>query len=200
MRAQDSAIRDANHEIDRQLIREIAAGSGDALGRLYDRHAGTVFGLARRIVSQPDAAEEVVQDVFAQVWRHAGRYERERASVAGWIVMLTRTRAIDHLRARRARPDQGGGPDPVAMPNLAASGRDPESSTVSLQEAAAVRAGLEALPDAQRALIDLAYYEGLSHSEIAARPGTPLGTVKTRLRAAMMSLRERLTAAGSPAS
>lgn len=192
MRAQDSAIRDANQEIDRQLVREVAAGSGDALGRLYDRHAGVVFGLARRMLSQPEAAEEVVQDVFAQVWRDAARYERDRASVAGWIVMLARTRAIDRLRARRARPDVDAAMDPAAMPELSAPGRDPEWISVSLQEAAAVRSALEALPDGQRSLIDLAYYEGLTHSEIAERTGTPLGTVKTRLRSAMATLREKL--------
>ena len=99
-------------EADQRLVRDVAAGSTEALARLYDRHAGTVFGLARRILNRLEDAEEVVQDVFAQVWREAGRYERGRATVAGWVVMLARTRAIDRLRSRNARPDQRGADRP----------------------------------------------------------------------------------------
>jgi RNA polymerase sigma-70 factor (ECF subfamily) len=188
VRPPDTAIREAGTDVDRRLVDEVAAGSADALGRLYDRHAAAAFGLARRIVTQPEVAEEVVQDVFAQVWRDARRYAPDRASVAGWIVMLTRTRAIDHLRARRARPDLGQGVAVEAMPALSSGARDPEQAAVSTEEAARLRQALETLPEAQRSLVDLAYYEGLTHSEIAARTGTPLGTVKTRLRAAMQSL------------
>ena len=192
MSPHETAIRDANSEIDRRLVSEVAAGSADALGRLYDRHAPTAFGLARRIVTQPEVAEEVVQDVFAQIWRDAARYAQDRASVAGWIVMLTRTRAIDHLRARRARPDLGQGVPPESMPALSSGARDPEQTAVTTEEATLVRAALETLPEAQRSLVDLAYYEGLTHSEIAERTGVPLGTVKTRLRTAMLSLRASL--------
>jgi RNA polymerase sigma-70 factor (ECF subfamily) len=194
--AQDAVARDADLEIDRQLVDAIAAGSADALGRLYDRHAPVAFGLARRIVMQTEAAEEVVQDVFAQVWREAARYQRDRASVAGWIVMLTRARAIDHLRARRARPDLGAGATASPMPRLASNEQTPEDVAVSADDAARVRLALRDLPDTLRNVIDLAYYEGLTHSEIAARTGLPLGTVKTRLRSAMLSLREQL--AGTP--
>lgn len=192
MRPPDTAIRDANTEMDRRLVEEVAAGSAEALGRLYDRHAPAAYGLARRIVTQPEMAEEVVQDVFAQVWRDARRYTQDRASVAGWIVMLTRTRAIDHLRARRARPDLGQGVPAEAVPGLSSLARDPEQTAVSTEEAALVRTALETLPEPQRALVDLAYYEGLTHSEIAERTGVPLGTVKTRLRTAMMALRASL--------
>ena len=192
MSPHETAIRDANSEIDRRLVSEVAAGSADALGRLYDRHAPTAFGLARRIVTQPEVAEEVVQDVFAQIWRVAARYAQDRASVAGWIVMLTRTRAIDHQRARRARTDLGQGVPPESMPALSSGARDPEQTAVTTEEATLVRAALETLPDAQRSLVDLAYYEGLTHSEIAERTGVPLGTVKTRLRTAMLSLRASL--------
>jgi RNA polymerase sigma-70 factor, ECF subfamily len=185
-------------EADRQLIREVAAGSAEALGRLYDRHAAVAFGLARRIVMQPEAAEEVVQDVFAQIWRDAARYEANRASVAGWIVMVTRTRAIDHLRARRARPDLDRAVDTAAVPAIQSGGRDPEAVTLSAEEARIVRSALEALPEAQQSLIALAYYEGLTHTEIAERTGVPLGTVKTRLRTAMMTLRDKLKGVGDP--
>ena len=193
MAPQDSAIRDVNVEIDRELVRSAARGSTDALGRLYDRHAGVVYAMARRILAQQEDAEEVVQDVFSQVWRDAARYEAGRASVAGWIVMLARTRAIDRLRSRRARPDSNVGTDPDAGPVLAAGGPSPEQVTVSADDARRVRGALETLPENQRALVELAYYEGLTHSEIAERSGVPLGTVKTRLRTAMATLRGALS-------
>jgi RNA polymerase sigma-70 factor (ECF subfamily) len=178
---------------DRQILAAVAGGSADALERLYDRYAATAYGLARRILAQQDLAEEVVQDVFAQVWREAGRYDAARASVAGWIVLLTRTRAIDRLRARRARPDQDRSVDPGDVAPLAARERSPEQVAMSSEDAQAVRSALERLPDEQRALVTLAYYEGLTHSEIAALTGVPLGTIKTRLRAAMTTLRGVLT-------
>jgi len=183
---------DAMTEADRQLIRAVAAGSSEALGRLYDRHAAVVFGLARRILVRVEDAEEVVQDVFAQVWRDAGRYVPERATVAGWIIMLTRTRAIDRLRARKARPDQSQGTDPSLVAPLPAVGRDPEQVAVSEEDGRQVRRALEGLPPEQRMLVDLAYFEGLTQSEIAERTGVPLGTVKTRVRAAMATLRSVL--------
>jgi RNA polymerase sigma-70 factor (ECF subfamily) len=179
-------------ETDQHPVRAVAAGSADALSRLYDRHAGMVFGLARRILNHLEDAEEVVQDVFAQVWRDAARYERGRATVAGWVVMLARTRAIDRLRARRARPDQRAPVEPDAAPGLASRDVSPEEVSISSEDAREVRRALTTLPDSQRILVELAYYEGLSHSEIADRTATPLGTVKTRLRAAMATLREAL--------
>jgi len=179
--------------MDRELVRLIARGSSDALSRLYDRHAGVVFAMARRILSQQEDAEEVVQDVFSQIWRDASRYEAGRASVAGWIVMLARARAIDRLRARRARPDSNAPGDPDEGPVLTAGDPSPEQVTVSADDARRVRGALEVLPENQRALVELAYFEGLTHSEIAERSSVPLGTVKTRLRTAMASLREALS-------
>lgn len=182
----------AEAERDRQAIRAVAGGSGDAVAELYDRYGAAVYGLALRVLGQPDLAEEVVQDVFAQVWRDASRYDSSRSTVAGWIVMLTRTRAIDRLRARRARPDQAGAVDATAAVPLPSSQSTPETSTLSAEDTRLVRGALARLPDQFRSLIELAYYEGLSHSEIAARTGIPLGTVKTRLRNAMGTLRSVL--------
>jgi RNA polymerase sigma-70 factor (ECF subfamily) len=184
--------RDSAAQIDRGLVTAIALGSPEALGRLYDRHAGLVFALARRILARAEDAEEVVQDVFAQVWRQAARYQGERASVAGWIVMLTRTRAIDRLRARRARPDEDRGLEPTPAVATTPAALNPEGIAVSAENVRHVRAAFASLPDAQRALLELAYYEGLSHSEIATRTGVPLGTVKTRIRAAMDLLRQKM--------
>ena len=179
---------DAGAQADRELVSAIAGGSAEALARLYDRHAATVFGLARRVVSLVEDAEEVVQDVFSQIWRDAARYEAGRATVAGWIVMLTRARAIDRLRSRKARPDLGG-TDPDTAPPLVSADRNPEQVTLTAEDVRNVRGALTALPDAQRSLVELAYYEGMTHAEIAERTGVPLGTVKTRIRTAMTTLK-----------
>jgi RNA polymerase sigma-70 factor (ECF subfamily) len=179
---------------DAHLLAAIASGSSEALGALYDAHARVVFGLAKRILGKAEDAEEVVQDVFAQVWRDAKRYEQTRASVAGWLVMMTRTRAIDRLRARKARPDldQASDPVPILQGTLAKS-LTPEALAISSTEAARVGAALGTLSAEQRRFIDLAYFEGLSQSEIAEHTGTPLGTVKTRMRTALQTLRAALT-------
>ena len=194
--ADDFADRDLAAEADRGLVRAVAEGSSDALGRLYDRHAGIAFAVARRIVSRPEDAEEVVQDVFAQVWRQAVRYRGERASVAGWIVMLARTRAIDRLRARRARPDEDRGIEPAPALPLPSADPDPEALTLSAENVRQIKSAFATLPDPQRSLLDLAYYQGLSHSEIAERTGVPLGTVKTRIRTAMETLRQKMDVTG----
>lgn len=183
---------------DSGLVREVAQGSAEALGVLYDRYASIVFGLARRMLKRDEDAEEIVQDVFAQIWRQAGRYQADRATVAGWLVMLTRTRAIDRLRARTARPDQGQAVSPDAVPPMMSAWPSPESSAVTAEDARVVRGALDELPDGQRSLVELAYYEGLTHSEIAERTGIALGTVKTRLRTAMFALRAALGAARTP--
>jgi RNA polymerase sigma-70 factor (ECF subfamily) len=179
---------------DAHLLAAIASGSNDALGALYDAHARIVFGLAKRILGKQEDAEEVVQDVFAQVWRDATKYEAGRATVAGWLVMLARTRAIDKLRARKARPDldQAHDPVPILQASLSKS-LTPEALALTSAEAARVGAALGGLPAEQRTFIDLAYFEGLSQSEIAAATGTPLGTVKTRMRTALHTLRAALT-------
>ena len=187
-------MADVNAEADRQIVRAIADGSTAALGRLYDRYGRTAFGLAIRITARQEDAEEVVQDVFSQIWKDAGRYDAARATVAGWLIMLTRARALDRLRARRSRPDSDAPAEPSDLIPLTAGGPTPEEITISDQEAAAVRTALGSLPSALRSLVELAYYEGLTHSEIASRTGMPLGTVKTRLRTATATLRGALTA------
>jgi len=177
---------------DRDLVAAVAGGSGDAVAELYDRYGATVYGLALRVMGQPDLAEDVAQDVFAQVWRDAGRYDAARSTVAGWIVMLTRTRAIDRLRARRARPDVSRGVDTTHASPLASTDRTPEASTIVAEDTRLVRGALARLPDQFRSLVELAYYEGLTHREIAERTGIPLGTVKSRLRDAVGTLRSAL--------
>jgi RNA polymerase sigma-70 factor (ECF subfamily) len=164
------------------LLRRLAAGEQAALGEFYDRFAGLVNAVALRILRDVPEAEDVVQEVFVQVWRQASRYDPGRGSPEAWVSTLARTRSIDRLRARvaRRRPSNGDGQAVAVTP--------PAHSA----DALAVRTALNELPADQRRVLELAYFEGLSQSEIAARLAQPLGTIKTRTRAAMMRLREAL--------
>jgi RNA polymerase sigma-70 factor (ECF subfamily) len=174
---------------DTLLLSRLAGGDADAAATLYDRHARLVYALARRILRVDADAEDVVQEVFAQVWRTADRYQSGRASVIGWLLMLTRTRAIDRVRARQARPDLNPGSLPDALPSPDTPASD---LLVASEQASQVRDALRSLTDPQRTALELAYYEGLTQAEIAARLSEPLGTVKTRMRTALSTLRERL--------
>jgi RNA polymerase sigma-70 factor, ECF subfamily len=175
-------------EADRAALQRMARGEADAIAELYDRHARLLFSLALRIVRlQPDA-EDVLQEVFAQVWRQAPRYDAGRGTVIGWLVTLTRSRALDRLRRGRARPQAAD--DDAAAQDLPDTAPPIDLALVSAQQAGAVRAALDALPENQRVPLELAYYEGLSQSEIAAKLGAPLGTIKTRMRQALLRLRD----------
>lgn len=162
------------------LLRRIEAGDRAALAELYDQHAPLVNALCLRILRDRAEAEEVLQEVFLQAWRQAGRYDPARGSVASWLAVIARSRALDRLRRRAARREapEEAIPVEVEMPRAA--------------EAIAVRDALRALPPTQRRALELAYYEGLTQVEIAARTGEPLGTVKTRMRTALLRLREAL--------
>lgn len=181
-----AASETAAPEADADLLRRLAAGDREAVAELYDRHAGRVLGLAYRIVRNTSDAEDVVQDVFAQAWRTAPNYEASRGTVAGWLLMMARTRAIDRLRARQTRRDGGAEPDPERIPSNAVP--VPEQ-IIANQQAARVRGAMVALPAEQKTALELAYFDGLSQSEIAERLQIPLGTVKTRIRSALALLR-----------
>lgn len=171
------------------LVSRLAAGEMDAAAELYDRYAAQVYALARRILRNDGDAEDVVQEVFSQAWRTAHRYERGRGSVIGWLLVMTRTRSIDRIRARQSRPDTTMG---VTPDRLHAGDRPAPDVLVAAEEASRVREALLALPAPQRTALELAYYEGLTQTEIAARLAEPLGTVKTRMRTALGTLRTRL--------
>ena len=171
------------------LIREVAGGDGQALASLYDATSRTVYGLLLRILSDPSAAEEVLLDVYAQVWRQAASYSPERGKPLAWLTTIARSRAID--RVRRGRQEQQLSA-PLDEAVRAAGGESVEAGVLAGEVRAVVRAALERLAPEQREVIELAYYGGMSHSEIAAARGLPLGTVKTRTRLGMMRLREML--------
>ena len=185
------AVIDMAANADRSTLERMAAGDHEALAELYDRHARVVYSLALRIVRDQRDAEEVVQDVFAQAWRQSGRYSAGRGSVIAWLMTLTKSRAVDRVRGRRARPDASSDPEPIlAM----ADGTVPADEQLSMvARAGEVRAAVDALPLLQRLAVELAFYEGLTHTEIAERLEEPLGTVKTRIRQALLKLRDQLS-------
>jgi len=177
---------------DHTALERMARGDHDALAELYDRHARLVYSLALRIVRDQGDAEDVVQEVFSQAWRQAARYESSRGNVIAWLLNLARSRAIDRLRGRRSRPE--GTVDPVALevPDLAT----PIDEELALSgRATQIRAAVEDLSVLQRMAIELAFYEGLTHVEIAERLELPLGTVKTRIRQGLLKLKDRLAGA-----
>jgi len=168
----------------------MARGEASAVADLYDRHARAVYSLALRMLDDAAEAEDVVQDVFTQAWRQAGLYDSARAPVIGWLLVIARARTLDRLRARRSRVALvGAGPDVATVVDLS-PGQDAQA--IGREQGSKVRAALAALSAAQREAIELAYYKGLSQSDIAERLEQPLGTVKTRIRSGLLKLRELL--------
>lgn len=179
---------------DRAALARIAEGDGAALAILYDAHSRAIYSLALRVLGEQADAEEVVQDVFAQVWRQAARYDPGRGSVGAWMMTIARSRAIDRLRARRARPDRVAVVNDADTRERPAASADPSDALAMEIDAGRVRAALGELPLLQRIAIELAYFEGLTQSEIAERLEQPLGTIKTRVRLGLLKLRDVLSA------
>lgn len=181
------------HPSDGDLLRSIGAGDARAVGELYDRYASMLLPLALRIVRDRAEAEDVVHDAFVAVSDRAGQYVAERGSVAGWLVTLVRNLSIDRTRRRDRR---GALTRDVLAHEPAEVVENPESLTVGAAERARVRRALDSLPEAQRLTLEVAFYEGLSYPEIAAREGVPLGTIKSRAARAIAALREALAREG----
>ena len=175
-----------NRMSDEALVSAMAVGDQDALATLNQRYGRALSAVADRILRDKADAEEVAADVLWQLWREASRFDRSRGSVGAWIMMTVRSRAIDRLRARKAREPRGA--DPVEQ----ITANDPSNEIHSAERRRKVEIALATLSDGERDLLRLAYFSDLSQSEIAVRTNIPLGTVKSRMRSGLIRLRDAL--------
>lgn len=177
------------------LLQCIAIRDEGALAELYDRHSRLVYSVIMRILRNPAESEEVLQETFMRVWSRADTYNVMLGSPAGWLARIARNRAIDRLRARRARGEISVDPDGTAgtqRPVEPMTRETPETALQGDTTAGAVRTALASLTPAQRELIEAAFFEGYTHSELSTKFGVPLGTVKTRIRTGLMTMRGHL--------
>lgn len=175
-----------------ELLRRTADGDQLAFAHYYDATSHYIFSLVLYILKDESAAEEVTLEVYFQVWRQAARYDPRRAVPIAWTITLARSRALDRLRAR-GREQRHLMPFDLVLTTASAAELGPEASVLEAELRRAVRGALTSLRASQREVIELAYFGGLSHTEIAAELGIPLGTVKARARDGMIKLRARLT-------
>jgi RNA polymerase sigma-70 factor (ECF subfamily) len=186
----------ANSSDDGTLIARVARGDEQALLELYDRYASRVYALALRILREPMMAEEAVQDTFLKVWNHAREYQPQRGALQIWLLTIARRTALDRLRLEARRPSLSDATDPEelwrSIPDAGSTEDEARWRSLYLT--------VQTLPPEYRVVIELAYYQGLSQSQIAAVLGWPLGTVKTRLREAMQRLRRAWEADPSESS
>lgn len=176
--------------IDADLLALVGKGDRRAFGRLYDLSAPLLFTLLVRILNDREEAEDLLQEIYAEVWRKSARYDEQRGSPMAWLVTLTRSRAIDRLRARASR-GHGLTDSLEEAPIVEMQGHDPTpfDQHADAEIRTLVMKALVDLPSAQRQALELAYYEGLSHSEIAVRLKEPVGTIKTRIKLGMSKLK-----------
>jgi RNA polymerase sigma factor (sigma-70 family) len=171
---------------DEEVLEAIAAGDEQALGALYDRFGRAAYGVALRVLRDQALAEDAVQEAFLTVWRSADGYRRERAKPSTWILTLVHRRAVDLVRREERRRGE-----PLGDPPEAATGEVSEEAELR-DRRAAVQAALQQLPNDQREALELAYYGGLTQSDLAERLGVPLGTIKSRMFAGLTRLRDLL--------
>ena len=177
------------------LLPAVARGDLAAFEELYDRYSPTLYALLLRILSNPDDAQEVLQESFVKVWSNASSYDAARGSEAAFLISIARSRGIDRLRSRKIRGDrENDAGREISVVSSFVVNRTGADDAIQSQERIAVRGALAELPDAQRMALELAYFEGMSQSEIAAKLSEPLGTIKTRMQLGMKKLRERLRA------
>ncbi len=178
---------------DLELLERIKRGDTTALDALYERYSSPVYSLVWKILQSPEEAEDVALDVFWQVWRQADRYDPARGAPPAWIFTVARSRAIDRLRARQRREARTVSfDDPAAKLDPLDEGAAPDVVVSFRQARDAVREAMTELSPVQREAIELAFFKGLTHAEIAARLNEPLGTIKTRIRQGLIRLRRTL--------
>jgi RNA polymerase sigma-70 factor, ECF subfamily len=186
----DSPPKPAASSLDADLLARVARGDRAAFSQLYDQSSTLLFSLAFRILGDRDATADLLQDVYLEVWRKRVSYDAGRGSPMAWLVTMTRSRAVDRLRSRAAKGH--GVTDPIdnsPAAQLPDGNSSPLDASAGNEIKALVGKALAELPEPQRKAIELAFYQGLSHSEIAARLDEPLGTVKTRIKLGMDKLR-----------
>jgi RNA polymerase sigma-70 factor (ECF subfamily) len=190
-------IDNMHEQDDLTLIAAISGGNSQALEVLYDRYAAVVYRMALRIVKNQELAEDIVQEVFWRVWRRSGSFERDRGRVAQWLFGVAHNLCIDELRRQRSRPiSVYEDVDHPVIQQLADERTDVMGSAMESEQRRIIADALRQLPDAQRQAIELAYFGGLSHQEIATKLNRPLGTVKTRVRLGLHKLRSLLSTVG----
>jgi len=177
---------------DIELMREISDGNAQALGELYDRYSRLVFSMAYGVVQNRETAEEVTLDIFTRAWEKGSTYDPQLAKVSTWLVRMTRNRAIDRLRREKARPMRNSVSLSLILNEPVIEKNAPEAVVQLSMEQQRVRLAVASLPPSQKEALALAFFGGLSHSEIAQQLDLPLGTVKGRIRAGMKKLRDLL--------
>ena len=186
-----TAAADLQRLADEDLMHLVQAGRPDAFEAIYDRHGGAAFSLAYRMAGRTALAEDIVQDAFLSIWRARQRYQRERGSVRAWVLGIVHHRAVDGLRRTMVHERRRGGDDEVAERREAPERTELE--VVRREEARCVRAALEELPAEQLRVIELAYYGGFTHTDIAGMLEEPVGTVKGRMRLGLEKMRRGLS-------
>jgi RNA polymerase sigma-70 factor (ECF subfamily) len=181
----DAIVNKAAEDV--ALLTGIEQGDTQAMASLFDRYSGTVYSVALRVLKDTGQAEDVMQDIFIQIWKKPGAFVSGRGSLGAWLVVVARNRAIDTLRRRRPTDSV----EDVVLASSTDLAAEAERNTLMEK----VRIHLGQLPPEQRKSVEMAYFEGLSHSEIAEKTGDPLGTVKTRIRLALITLRKAMQAA-----
>jgi RNA polymerase sigma-70 factor, ECF subfamily len=178
----------------------VVEGDVDALGALYDRYQRAVYALCARVTHDSGAAEEVTQEVFVRLWRGAASFEAARGRVSAWLLRIAHNLALNEVRRRQSRPVIAYDADwSLESASVVDADResDPATAVWLREQAAAIRQALEQLPEPQRQAITMAFFDGLTHAEISAATGDPLGTVKSRIRIGMQRLRDLLLASGA---
>jgi RNA polymerase sigma-70 factor, ECF subfamily len=178
------SIKDDHDQGDDLLLELVCSRNQQAMADLFDRYGGMVYSVALRVLKNPEQAEDVMQEIFFQLWRKPEAFTRERGSLGGWLLVVTRNRAIDFVRRRKPSDS----PEDVVLHSKTNLASETERNLLMVK----VRDHLNSLPPEQQQTLNMAYFEGLSHTEIAEQTGDPLGTVKSRIRQALIGLRKAL--------